>query len=113
VISLYCYGPFLANWLDIVIQSFSVYGVIMDIVNITYKLSGTTNYIIFHIVVWTFMTVATGITFTLNQQPIRKPLKANVDEGQAIRATKGFTLPSIFNSIIIFLFAGVAGLHIG
>jgi hypothetical protein len=51
--------------LNIVIQSFSVYGVIMDIVNIRYKLGGMTNPINFQIVLWIFMPAA-RITFTFD-----------------------------------------------
>jgi guanylate cyclase len=46
-------------------------------------------------------------------RPIRKDSKVNVDEGHAIPATSSFSLPLVFNSIIIFLFAAVAGLQIG
>jgi hypothetical protein len=83
LIYLYCYRPLLANWLNIVIQSFSVYGVIMDIVNIVYKLSGTTNPIIFQVTMRVFMVVAPAIAFTFDhfqEKFMRRAMQAADDE---------------------------------
>jgi hypothetical protein len=66
LIYYYCYRPFLANWLNIVIQAFSVYGVLMDIANLAHKLIGINNAIFFQIVQWLFMAVAAGIAFTFD-----------------------------------------------
>jgi hypothetical protein len=82
LIYLYCYRQFLANWLNTAIQSFSVYVVIMDF---AYKLSGTTNPIVFHIIMWIFMAVAAEIAFTFDhfQETVMKDtIRADADPGE-------------------------------